>query len=502
MATATLSSTPTVIDNAEAITNWGGDTFSLEPDIKVQGSNSVACAQTATGNNDVYVSGSWNFSAGGAGDQHLRLWFNITYIGNLATSNQIQVFLSDGTNTAYYYWDKASSYSGGWAQVVIYTGDTPDSGSVNKASITQIGMRFVTTTKPRNVPANAWFDAWTYGDGYTVTGGTSGDPINWSHIAAADKTNGYGIVTNIDDVFFLKGAVQIGNGSSAVYFSPTGQLVQFTNEQVSSSLYKISFADSGSALSNVNISDGAWAAASGAPRYVIDASDTDINDFSLSGVQISSAGAISFHTGASVLNCVWNNCGRITPSGATFQGHTISNFVSSTEGALLWPTSGNTSKCDFINCDLGVEITQTANQVFSGMTFDDVSGNYDVFLNNGGNNIEVAKTGGSNPNSYTTNGGGTVTFTASVTLTISANVSLVGAEVRIYDLDGAGGTDYGTELAGTESHNAATYAYTGNSGNLVAIQVMLLGYVEFVQSITMPSSDQTLDIKLVLDVNS
>jgi len=72
MATATLSSVPTIISTAESVTNWGGDTFSLEPDIKVQGSNSVACTQTNKGTNDVYYSGSWNFST----DVHLRLWFN------------------------------------------------------------------------------------------------------------------------------------------------------------------------------------------------------------------------------------------------------------------------------------------------------------------------------------------------------------------------------------------------------------------------------------------
>ena len=67
MALATLSNPPTVIADGESITGWSGDTFELEPNIKKQGDNSVACAQTTNGNNDTIftkASGSWDFSGG------------------------------------------------------------------------------------------------------------------------------------------------------------------------------------------------------------------------------------------------------------------------------------------------------------------------------------------------------------------------------------------------------------------------------------------------------
>lgn len=85
------------------------------------------------------------------------------------------------------------------------------------------------------------------------------------------------------------------------------------------------------------------------------------------------------------------------------------------------------------------------------------------------------------------------------TLTLSANVSLVGAEIRIYDLDGATG-DFGTELAGTESHTSVTYSYTDTTTNLIHIQIMLDGYEEFNLDYTL-DSDVTLPITLNADNN-
>lgn len=81
---------------------------------------------------------------------------------------------------------------------------------------------------------------------------------------------------------------------------------------------------------------------------------------------------------------------------------------------------------------------------------------------------------------------------ASCTITISAPVSLVGAEIRIYDNDNTPAGSFGTELAGTESHTASTYTYTGLQGNSIAIQIMQSGYEEFVQVYTVPATD-TLD---------
>lgn len=435
MATATLTNTPTSIADGESVTGWSGDTFSLEPDIKVEGSNSVACAQTASGDNDAIftkATGSWDFSGG----EHIRLWFNSTAVptyANNAASGGIQVGLGDGTNTDYFYVGGADTYGGGWEQIVLYSLATPDvDNGANLAAITNITWRMNVHTKPRNVPANLWLDAWSFGDGYTVTGGTSGDPIDWSHIAAADAVSAYGVVSEVNGVYFAAGEITIGNSTLTspeplTYFEPSGQLLMFKDLPVNTGLYQVIFADGAASpsLTYVDISSGAWSAA-GTQRFKIDAS-TICKSFAIDGLQVSrGADGSSFHAGALVANTVFNDCLQVDPSTATFTNNTFSNSTA-TDGALYWNGSSNTSNIAFINNLRGVEVTQTTNQSFTNMVFDDLTGSptpYDVHLNNGGTDIDISNTGTSNANSYIATGGGTVTFVgASVTIKATATTT-------------------------------------------------------------------------------
>ena len=428
MATATIDATlrPTVIDNAEATTNWGGDSFATNANFKIQGNSSVECAMTATGNNDAYVSGSWDVT-----NTHIRLWFNITFIGYLAASNAIQIWIQDtGANTDFFYVDKWADYNGGWMQAVIYTGDTPDvDGSADHTIIDTIGIRFVTSTKPRNVPANAWFDAWTFGEGYTVTGGVNSDPIDWEAIAVADATDAFGIVTNVDGVYFVKGEVTIGDGDTATYFAPTGQLVVFPEEQVNSTLYAIIFDDNSNGNTDVDISGGAWTSSATSLRFTITASDTAINSFSIDGVQISKAAKSYFHAGANIQNCVFDDCYQIDPSTATFKYNTIKNYLddqpssAAAEAALLWPT--NDSNCtdnEFSDCTMCVEYNASSDStpIFNNMLFDDNSGWFDVLNTSGNSATEISLIGTSNANSYT---GDYTTFSASYTHTLTSLIN-------------------------------------------------------------------------------
>lgn len=83
-----------------------------------------------------------------------------------------------------------------------------------------------------------------------------------------------------------------------------------------------------------------------------------------------------------------------------------------------------------------------------------------------------------------------------LTLTITGNVSLNGAEVRIYDLDNSPAGSLGTELAGIETNSGATFQAVVNAGNLIWIQVMLSGYKEFGQEFTMPSNSTSIHVTL------
>lgn len=500
MATATLSNTPTVIDNAESTTNWGGDSFSLEPDIKVQGTYSVACTQTNNGTNDVYVTGSWNFST----DVHLRLWMNSSIVapyGDTEANGGVQIFLYDGTNTAYYTVGGSDTYGGGWKQWVVYTGNTPDSGSVNKSSITRIGIRINTTSKPRNV-TNGWYDAWTYGDGYTITGGTSGDPIDWSHIASVDSTNAYGIVTEKDGVYFLSGDIKIGSGSTTTYFEPSSQICVYRDLPVSSSLYQILFQGTGC---HADISGGTIAAA-GTQRFVFDANDSNLNSFTLDGAQLTRAGLSYFKAGQTIQNCTFNDCLQIDPSTSTFTKNSIVNSTD-TGGALLFPSDdSNLSGVDFINNDYGVEYdsnSDTTTPTFRSLTFDDVSGKYDV-NNTSGSSVTIYKNGTANPNSYT---GSTVTFSGSVTVTITvkdeAGDPIHNVQTAVYK------TSDRTEIMNedTNSSGIATETYTGTTPVEVEVRCRKASagstkYINYSSLQTITTSGLSLSVTLREDTNN
>lgn len=84
-------------------------------------------------------------------------------------------------------------------------------------------------------------------------------------------------------------------------------------------------------------------------------------------------------------------------------------------------------------------------------------------------------------------------------LTIAPAVSLLGAQVHIYDQDSAAAGDLGTELAGTTSCAAASYTYYGPAGNAVWLQVLKDGYLEYGSSLITPSAASTISPTLEQD---
>lgn len=437
MATPTLVTTGniTVIDDGESTANWVGDTFSLDPDIKVEGSNSVSCALTNNGVNEIYVSGTFNLSGG----EHLRLWCNFSFVGNIASeaANGIQLWISDGTNTAFWTVGGSDTYAGGWKQFIVYTGNTPTSGTVPTGNSTQIGIRVNTTSKPRNVPANTWVDQWTFGDGYTVTGGTSVDPITWSGIASVDATSAYGIVTDVDGVIFLTGRVQIGTGATATYLESNGDILVFRDRPVSTALYELNY--QGTAC-DVDVTGGAISAA-GTQNFNIDTT-TGTQSFSFDGLQISKCINPDFASGNTIINSVFDSCGQIEPSTATFTTNTIKNSTATGAGtgALRLPLTNNINNITFADNDRDLLITDAG--TYSNETFTHGTNNFDIDYNNASNSTFNTPSDG-NTSSVTNTGAGTMTVvTGQVTTTVTAKDAFTSAliqDARVYLTADSGG---------------------------------------------------------------
>jgi len=231
MATTITTTNYLVIDKAESISAWSNETYSLEPDIKVEGGNSVACSQTQRGLNDIWVSGSFNLL-----NKHVRLYWNTAFVAYFELTNPVYVSLGDGTNNDYaLYFAQSSEYGGGWVDLTV-AASAANFPTVNLSAIQEVGVRVVTAAKPRNVPANAWFDNWRAVDGLTV-GTTGGTQANFQSVHDLDALDVNGVINKVDGVFFLAGEILL---SGTCDFNSVNETVVFPERNVLSTLYKLS----------------------------------------------------------------------------------------------------------------------------------------------------------------------------------------------------------------------------------------------------------------------
>jgi hypothetical protein len=229
----------------------------------------------------------------------------------------------------------------------------------------------------------------------------------------------------------------------------------------------------------------------------------------LSGCTFVNIGTTALRAGVTADGCTWRGCGQIAANGAAITGARVQG--STAASALLWDINADTNgKLDGSAFTMGAggHGLELGPNCPSTIGFTDLSflgygsaGTANAALyNNSGKAITINRSGGSAITVRNGAGASTV-INESVSLTIEANVSLVGAEIRVYDLDTTP-PDFGTELAGTESHGSATYVYSGAAGNAIAIQIMLTGFKEFVQQTTMPAANGTLPIVLAKELNT
>jgi hypothetical protein len=91
------------------------------------------------------------------------------------------------------------------------------------------------------------------------------------------------------------------------------------------------------------------------------------------------------------------------------------------------------------------------------------------------------------------------------TLTVAGTSTLVGAEIRIYDLDNVPAGSYGTELAGIESNPSSTFSWSYSSAtvpNTILIQVLQSGFVEVAQTYVTTANNATVTVTMVSDTNA
>jgi hypothetical protein len=380
MAVTVAALNQTVLDACDSVTDNNMDGVDTV-DFK-ENSASVYATKRSSGNNDCIftkATGVWDLSGTGV---HVRFWLLCTSgaLINLEASGGIQLGVSDGVNTGYWYISGRDTYPGGWYNFVVDVSAAVDAGTkpTDMSQITDVIVRINLTAIGKNVD-NIWIDNLHVCDGLRAYGDDAGSPFDFEDIFAVDNTDnsatvgGWGIIKKFAGIYFVCGELEMGDSVStnACDFQAQNQTVVFEDRLVNAALYNITVVDNGTGTTEFYLgSKSGTAGINGctitvedtAQAGVVDfiATDADITDFGLYGTTFFGLDDISLPATAStteVLNCNFNQCGQVDPSTCTV---TNCNFIatSSTTGAVLFDQATHSvTYCAFIANTYAIEVT-------------------------------------------------------------------------------------------------------------------------------------------------
>lgn len=492
---------------------WTGNSAGTESDFYKEGAGCLGFTLRTVGNNDItYTKSSsvWDLS----GTKHLRIWILTTaanFIQTLALGG-IQFWVTDGTNTGYYYVSGKDNYPGGWYNLVVDLSRSVDSGvKPTMTAITAMGLRVIMTSSPKNID-NTWIDNLIRCDGLACDSDTQ---FGLTDIYGKDDatTGAWGIIRRIGGIYYLTGSLQVGvgSGSTSCDFKDTSQTIVFENRLVNSSLYGISLAGN-TGTNKLQLGDKSGAAGiSGCsirtqsltqtPKFTIGVSSPGVNDvFKLYGCSILDSGVVTLPTNTAnreVLNSNFEACGQVLASTCIM---TNCNFISADADAILISNDPYyVTSCNFINCPNGVELDTVGDGEynFSALKF---TGTTNHVNNTSGSALTVGNSAGSNASTYT---GSAVAFQSSVTLKMivknEAGAGMNGVKAYIDN------NDQSPFIMNTLTANVggvdgvAQTGYVGSPISGAKWRARLFGYKPFSQLIDIGSEDITLPITMVVD---
>lgn len=508
----TVTANLTLITDCDAITGWTGPD-SVEPDNKVQGTNSVDWYISKNGRSTgtYNPTGTWDLSDA---NTHLYFWINCSvasYIEPLKTgtaaSSGITVRLTD-TGGNYREWHVTGSdvWDGAWTCFVVDTRNTSNiyaqSGTMSWSTIDSYSIYVDATNSGnlRNVPANFWMDVIRAGTGLTITG-----VEDLASAAAIDEntTNRYGILQNIEGTIFSQGRLQIGDGATSTTFTSDNESLVFRGDfpaggYVSDTLYQVLFDGSGCTADLTALSVKAAGTTDNA-RYVWDANDTNIT-YDMVGCSLTRAGLVSFTgSGNSIYQTIFNDCLQVDPANSIpFENNTISNY-GGTDGAIKWPGSTTVNTCTFIDNSRAIEVNQTTDQTYNGLLFSGENGTttYATHLDNGGTSITINKSNGSNPLYYVATGGGVITYAASISIGIHVeDQGAVDVSVALVYIDEDDTAPYIINTT-TDANGDVSGSYSG-AATTGTLRIRKYGYKPYKGTVAL-DQDINLNITLISD---
>lgn len=429
-----------------------------------------------------------------SGTKHVRFWFLATHGGDFST---LELGVDDGVDTGFWQVSSLAEYAGGWHQCIIDVSKAVDSGTKPSAmnAITDFHFRAV-FSGGKNV-ANFWLDNLIYCDGLTAYGDDGGSEFDFDDIFTTGISEGSGIISSYNGVYYLTGSLTIGDGAgtSSSDFIAKNQTVVFVDrsDYISSSLYAINVVGNATGITQ-RFELGENSGGKGISGCVIlctdttlafefTVTDTDVDDFGLYGSTFNTYGTIDLQPdGASleVLNCNFvNGVGQIQPNTMDFSYNFIISGTSTDGSVLFESTSHSMTYNNYINCSRATEFAVADTY---GVIGDQFSGNtYDVHFSAGSGNL-IINAGGTppanpSPAKVENDSSGTVTINNTVTITITVK-DAGGTEienVRVFmEADTGGDLPSHEAIVGiTRSGSTCTVDHTGHglaSGQKVNIE--------------------------------
>jgi hypothetical protein len=441
--TVDISNTMTTLWNADSDPGFSGG-YSTFSGFQREGSACLGIQVSNTTIQDYISVTSFNGL-----NEKIYMWMKPLGQMDTLANGGVGIVVGDGTNIIAYYLG-GSNYTPafniyGWACYVLDLNNKPtgfaaisgSEASLNEAAITQVGFRFKTLAKSLGGAENCFLDIARRGTGLEIKGGTSGDPAIWAEVAADDASiasgKAYGIVMEFQPgVYGVQGDIYIGDqtGTTSTYFKDANATVVFmdtgalayTFSVVGNSTGTNEFIDGivvGSGDTRTGRSGSTYLNAG--PQVTVDLNDTNVDTLELYGTKFQLIdqgvffGADTSHVVAGV---IFQQCGQVDLGQVVARNLSFAE-TTATDAALLWNESINIKNSRFTANTTGAGIEHPSsvgtpysydNLQFSGNTFDvnNTSGSAIV--------ISLLNTPTGAPTTYT---GSSVTFSASVTVTIT-----------------------------------------------------------------------------------
>ena len=513
----------------------GGGTDSFTSSTFLYGSKSFAGLYSNKLGYQYYDIGSANVldftaSTGSEKDQFIFIWVMVRILGVVNTIANKGLAIRIGTSLSDYREyiiagsDDTNGWGGEWKCFVIdpnKPGSIADTGTFNVASVRYFGVYIDNTVLEAG--DCIFIDQISVGKGLRVTGTST---TGWKDVVdyCTDYSNrAWGMFTEKDGIYFAQGKMYIGDITqvAATSFTDNGRIIQWAKSEYYYNAGWVTSYPIGAC--GIEIQDHAdytttfqdgTAVGTNAGRSGSQFIGNSILNVSLDLYGGANAGSLTKLynttlkdlTGTIVLgndsdhlfySGVINKCGQFNPIGAPVLRNCTFAETDNTDAALLWNENINIKDCNFIANTLGAAIEMPSvsgtpynydNLQFSGNT-------YDVYNSSGGA-ITIGKTNTSNPS---TSEGSSVTFTQSISLTMTVkNESaqpIVGAYAYIDDNDESPHILNTT----TDAVGVATTGYTGSTISGSVWRIRKYGYKAYKQLIDIESSNISVPITLIVD---